>query len=276
MIIWCRTYLFLRAAPIFFCLVVLSGCISIPEKLKAQVSSDAHATSGHAIGPMTVFMTASYMQGASRPVPRLRRIQACLSKSSDIEIYAPSMLAIDDKTEHSLCDRVSGAIDYVGGFPTHRARLAYRVELYPAGIEITRRGLSLYPGHRRLTFAFAWSDTQHSTANIVNTMAHETWHALAGIERLPKPKRIDEDTAYLAGACAQLQILGTLDPNGLSVSALAAQEGIPARAIVSSEAGSRFLRRFSGASNGESMQRDTPSGKAFLASCDAELSAYFE
>lgn len=257
---------------LFFLLpAALCGCISIPPSLKSAVSADgAHATETTSVGPLTLVQTASYLPGrnVASPSPSFTSVR-CQSKTSDMLVFIDRELTVQDS--HQVCSYFLAATDYVWTFNPLKYRVRYQLELYPKGKAITRRGLSVYPLGGRLKYAFNWGTRSASLPEIVDTLSHESLHLAAGLAELPPAKGHDEVSAYLAGACGQLEVFGTIDVTKKPF-AFGASTDIPESARKSAAVAAAEWQSLPA---GSRISRNTPAGQDQTAKCSASMRGFF-
>ncbi|GHE39001.1 hypothetical protein ACFOED_09475 [Vulcaniibacterium thermophilum] len=195
-------------------LVGANGCSSV---MTAGMREQAPANGVVALGGwkalgMTRLIAESYVPGTPQRV-RLARMRCKQAETAEISIrYDPRALAAHERAR--ACALLTSTADHVAR-EIGLTQVRYEAVLVPASASYAWRRSSLAP-FTRLTLGFAvpWSpDASWTHANLVDVFAHEAVHlrALRTGHALPD----EEEAAYYAGLCAQLDVLGELRERGL-------------------------------------------------------------
>lgn len=204
-----------RTLFLFMLFPLLSSCAAQPRSVPPQVSSAGFtALSSSKFGGLIYLNNETYVPGAM-PVSGRPVIAKCKSVPHDIRIehYGASIADLE-----GTCHVVSAAAsDAERWFPGRRAN--YTIIIVPEGrsIYVKRRSLGFNSMHVTLAAA-DFSDRIRYTGNVVDLVAHESFHALG---RLANDRRhLDEHIAYYAGLCAQLDVVGSVPESALYGAAL--------------------------------------------------------
>jgi hypothetical protein len=248
----------------------LSACIYLPREVQRQADS-AHATAASGLGPYTIVRTLSYQRGPRESSKDGRVATQCTSEHASMRLlWRTGEMTTEEGIR--LCGQITAGIEYVAAFAAETPHLSYEIELLPFGRGFLHRSLSVQPRRSPVRFWFGWNAKQDSSAEVVNTLAHETLHIIAAAIRLPREQRKREREAYLAGACAQLATLGDLPRDSLINPALDA--GTPRGALDSSLAGAQVAESLRAAYPEPLIRADSDQGSLFLQQCSEELESF--
>lgn len=205
------------------CCVVLmcaaiAGCSSVPDVPTGVSSEGVNYIS--ASRWMGIVHTSTYMYlPGENPAMKSSEAIRCKSDSAEAAVIAHGALL---RSAASYCEQVVKGMQFVAAiYP--RDPVAIELHLVPAGMFLSERRRSLRTSVPRLSIAAPeFIDDNRTRANIVDLVAHETFHlagALAG-----DPLAGDEEMAYVVGLCSQFSALGRLDLVGLPGAALQASD----------------------------------------------------
>jgi len=253
---------------------VLCSCISIPQSLKSSASLDgAHATEATGLAGLFLVRTASYLPGNSVATEKSFLKTACKSERSEAVLLTARSLTNMDAT--GMCSRLLAAADFVWRFSPRMAPARYQFEFYPGNQSVTRRALSIYPGAGHVLYAFHWTNGEDSLPEIVDTISHESLHLAASLVKLRADRRHAEEPAYLAGACAQLEVLGYIDVRQEKF-AFDERDNVSASARRSGAAAASTWQSIKATAFDGRIRLDSPSGKAEQAKCITTLREFFK
>lgn len=189
---------------------LLPACGSQPRSVPPQVSSAGFtALTSWKFGGWIYLENETYVPGAIA-VSKKPVITKCRSVSHDIRVehYGASISDI----ESTCLDVSSAAREAEHWFPGRSAR--YSIIVVPEGHSIYVKRRSLVINSIHVTLATAdFSVRNRYDGNLVDLVAHESYHALGILAN--DQRGGDEYTAYYAGLCAQLEVIGSIPESAL-------------------------------------------------------------
>lgn len=273
----------LRALYLVAITLILSSCITVPKRLVMSSSQggsfSTNATELFAgltwVETVSVHTGAQRMEGAAGLGTRGQT--SCTVEKQIVDLYWVNLF-LEKERSQSLCRDIANAIVYVtsksASGPTYRVAIA----VVPSSWSYVERSLSIYPLFGRIRFQFPWNEGREgrSIANIVDSVAHEVLHVTASVTRVPRARRRNEREAYLAGFCAQLDILGVADAGQLrgtnKIAYARGDKGIKASLEARPQVAEQLLHMGVGAV----VRKDSPLGGRMLSRCSHDLSNYFK
>lgn len=205
------------------CTIVLSGCAStiLPNGVGSAGYTEVVSVP---LGPLRYLYTASMLPG--HDAVGATYLVRCTNTARTISLQIADGLVLDAA---DVCARVDAAAAASESW-IPAASNRYRILLVPEGTAgaIRARSLGLFATGRQLAFVAPVYSNQHRTfANLVDLVAHESFHALGHAEKNPRGR--DERSAYYAGLCAQLRVNG-----------LIAEEDLPGAPLASGDQAVRY------------------------------------
>nr|WP_143592048.1 hypothetical protein [Stenotrophomonas maltophilia] len=236
----------------------LGGCATAPiAPPEAIASNGMNALSLFRGAGFVHVVTDLYLPGTT--APGLPASYACPDTATRIRIeaYPPATLPATD-----ACALIDAAARHAQQWYPER-RAAYTALLVPQGTRLNLRTRSLRFRVPHLTLAMRVYDERARTeANLVDLVAHETFHTL-GFAAGDRGAN-DERTAYYAGLCTQLAVLGTIPEAALPGAALASDN---ADVVESADAAYRVRREIYGWLQDGEIRAGTPGGERMQARC---------
>lgn len=269
----------------------LTACISIPRDQRQLVNrvfgnnGGINATAADQIGFTTTLRTTSFVTGGEPYQPTTTQSLDCGDPAIPLIVHWSSSDGVPSDNAHLACELALAAVRYDSAM-AHQPppAIGYRLQLVPTGKFWYGRHVGVgFFGYPRAVYGFHGNDQKVMQSEIANTIAHETLHIWAELFHVPKTRRAgiaEEQIAYLAGACADLAINGTLNaydmavpkPKGTTPSDATVAESID-RSKQGGVALNHELPRFF--ANGPILQRDSPLGHEFAAMCQSKLTTFF-
>nr|WP_313217020.1 hypothetical protein [Stenotrophomonas geniculata] len=198
-----------------FAASILAGCtttIGLPQAIPPDGYTELVSTP---LGPFRYFRSLSIVPGR-RSLPPLESIQ-CTHTQHEIVLMMTAGSQVDVA---DTCKRIDAAAKFSESWVEAKAN-RYRILLAPTNTAATihSRTLGSFSGGKTLALAASIHDDHGRTvANLVDLVAHETFHALGHATR--HPQALDERIAYYAGICAQLQVNGVVREDSLPGAAI--------------------------------------------------------
>lgn len=216
----------MRTIAIFLvgvCTIVLSGCATttLPNGVASAGYTEVVSVP---LGPLRYFHTTSVLPGKN--AVGATNLVRCTNTARTINLQIANGLALDAADVCARIDAAAAASE--SWIPAASNR--YRILLLPEGTAgaVRTRSIGLFATGRQLAFVAPVYSNQHRTfANLVDLVAHESFHALGHAEKNPRGQ--DERSAYYAGLCAQLRING-----------LIAEEDLPGAPLASGDQAVRY------------------------------------
>lgn len=258
----------------------MSSCVTIPEYARQVVNDEgAQVSAIQRFAGLIFVSTTAYVPG---------EVPAKLSPRMSVDCAGPRARArviwssqdLSPADAKKACGWILQAVNYVGQFaPVGRVPLIrYRLFLVPENESAEARSFSWWPlGRLRPLYLAHWhADTSLAEAGVVNVFAHEATHVNMAVLGMEDPAD-GEDIAYLAGACARLNVAGQIrSENTLSAKpreSLASRAGGLARS-----ADEHYKFGVSLASKFDAdgvIAVDSKDGRKLLAHCTRKLKAFF-
>ena len=198
-----------------FAASILAGCtttIGLPQGIPPDGYTDLVSTP---LGPFRYFRSLSIVPGR-KDLPALESFH-CTNTQHEILLLMAAGSPVDVA---DTCMRIDAAAKFSESWVEAKAN-RYRILLAPADTAATiqSRTLGSFSGGKTLALAASIHDDRGRTvANLVDLVAHETFHALGHATR--HPQALDESIAYYAGICAQLQVNGVVREDSLPGAAI--------------------------------------------------------
>lgn len=269
----------LRMVLIVSIVAMLTGCITVPAGLIEDASNrGAFATNGIPVFGLTWIETASVQAGK----PASAAIRFKESSSCDVAGQRVSItygdIGIDSAYARELCEQVAKSIIYVTAKSKNKPLYKVEVGLSAPRIQYVKRAVYIYPIWGRMYFLVPWDSTSpdKSLANTVDTIAHEVFHATAAVDRIPRGRRNKEYEAYMAGFCAQLHVLGTVDSSQYNGDNRMAYATGDAGVRMSLDARHLVARHLQSLDMGSTVYGGSKQGDRVASSCDKILTDYFQ
>ncbi len=251
---------------------VLIGCATTSRSMRDQVSdAGAQGTAVDAFGSIFLLRNVSYLPGA-RSI-RSVKMQDVICESADTGVRVRIRLRDNADSQQMICRKIVQAIRYVLRFREPKVFLSYEILLVPSGVKFSKNHIEI--GVRGLRPVYAVRERSSDIGDVINTIAHETLHLTAGLNRFDVQRKTDESMAYFTGACAQLSVTGTLSRNDLASNRFADDSGVPNEAMLSSQAGSKVLEDVFAGNPEEAIHADSDAGKQLLQRCEMRLQKFF-
>ena len=182
-----------------FAASILAGCaatIGLPQGIPPDGYTELVSTP---LGPFRYFRSLSTVPGR-KDLPALESVH-CASTQHEILLLMAAGTQIDVA---DTCMRIDAAAKFSESWIEAKAN-RYRILLAPTDTAATiqSRTFGSFSGGKTLALAASIHDDRERTvANLVDLVAHETFHALGHATR--HPQALDERIAYYAGLCAQV------------------------------------------------------------------------
>ncbi|CEJ49194.1 hypothetical protein XAB3213_550001 [Xanthomonas citri pv. bilvae] len=144
--------------------------------------------------------------------------------------------------------------------------------MVPPGVKFSNNHVEI--GMRELRPVYAVRERSSDSGEAINTIAHETLHLTAGLNRFDAQRKTDESMAYFTGACAQLSVTGTLSRSDLVTNQFA-DGAVTKEAVLSAQAGSKVLEEVFSGNPEEAILADSDAGKQLLQRCEMRLQKFF-
>lgn len=265
----------LRLAPIHLLMAalayVLIGCAAISRSMRDQISdAGAQGTAVDAFGSIFLLRNVNYLPGA-RSI-RSVKMQEVICESADTGMRVHMRLRESADPQQTICRKMMQAIRYVLRFREPKVFLSYEVIMVPPGVKFSNNHVEI--GMRELRPVYAVRERSSDSGEAINTIAHETLHLTAGLNRFDAQRKTDESMAYFTGACAQLSVTGTLSRSDLVTNQFA-DGAVPKEAVLSAQAGSKVLEEVFSGNPEEAILADSDAGKQLLQRCEMRLQKFF-
>lgn len=198
-----------------FAASILAGCaatIGLPQGIPPDGYTELVSTP---LGPFRYFRSLSIVPGR-KDLPALESFH-CTNTQHEILLL---MVAGSPVDVADTCMRIDAAAKFSESWIEAKAN-RYRILLAPTDTAATiqSRTFGSFSGGKTLALAASIHDDRERTvANLVDLVAHETFHALGHATR--HPQALDERIAYYAGLCAQLQVNGVVREDSLPGAAI--------------------------------------------------------
>lgn len=273
----------LRALCLVAITLILTSCITVSKRLVMSSSQGGSFSTNAAelFAGLTWVETVSVHAGEPRMEGvtglRTRGRTSCTVEKQVVDVYWVNISPEKGRSQ-SLCRDIANAIVYVTSKSERRPNYRVAIAIVPSSWSYVKRSLSIYPLLGRIRFQFPWNEghEERSIANIVDSVAHEVLHVTASVARVPRARRRNEYEAYLAGFCAQLDVLGVADARplrGTNKIALArGDKGVKA----SLEARPQVAEQLLHMGVGSVVRKDSLLGGRVLSRCGHDLTNYFK
>ncbi|WP_329759700.1 hypothetical protein [Stenotrophomonas geniculata] len=242
-----------------FAASILAGCaatIGLPQGIPPDGYTELVSTP---LGPFRYFRSLSTVPGR-KDLPALESVH-CANTQHEILLLMAAGSPVDVA---DTCMRIDAAAKFSESWIEAKAN-RYRILLAPTDTAATiqSRTLGSFSGGKTLALAASIHDDRGRTvANLVDLVAHETFHALGHATR--HPQALDERIAYYAGLCAQLQVNGVVREDSLLGAAIGTDD---AAVQLSSQAAYRVrLETYPLLADGR-IQMNEQSGERMLQRC---------
>lgn len=263
--------------------VILTSCITVPKRLVTS-STQGGSFSTNAVELFagltwveTVSAHASEQGAESATALGTLGHTSCNAEKQGVDVYWVN-LPFEKRRSQSLCKDIAKAIVYVTSKSVRRPIYRVAIAVAPSAWSYVERSLYIYPLFGRIRFQFPWKEgrEEQSIANIVDSVAHEVLHVTASVTRVSRYRRRNENEAYLAGFCAQLNVLGVADARQLrGVNKIAYAPGD--KGIKSSlEARPQIAEQLLLMGVGSVVRKESLLGGRVLSSCGHILTKYFK
>lgn len=255
--------------------LLLVSCRSyFPSDVKAQVSEEGAAglDYGRKAG-ISYLVTTQYIPGAMRSSRARQQHAHCNADGRHVEVRWRNPDIAPEQAMRT-CGWVLSAAAFVAGYSGGSRVRNLRVTVIDEGEGRDTRWLSIAPpGGLSMRLAVRWlGDEAHSAAEAVRLFAHELTHVDA---HFASPLHVGdtEQLAYLAGACAQWHVIGTLATRDLEAGVLNVDEAVFRH---SSDVANRVWSLLHPFIAEGPLTRGHPQAAAFSTLCDARLKSGFE
>lgn len=264
-----------RYSSLFLMVASLCACISIPKGLPSIISwRGAHATAVSIAGGFAHIRTASVLPGNIDAGKRVVTLEECADNDTKVTIMGSAETRVD-----GVCQKLVAGINWVRQIAGGRQEeIEYRVYFVPVGEKRVIRHSGIYlKGRPRFVYALPWegANPSASIASGITTLAHETFHIVAGLRRAPPEFVGNEDLAYRAGFCARLEITGSLGRQDLMQAAdvpKLADPGVDASSAAGGKVVGEMYRLFGG---NEFIYRNSAIGGEIITACRNGITAAF-
>ncbi|USJ02772.1 hypothetical protein MUG10_07340 [Xanthomonas prunicola] len=199
-------------------------------------------------------------------------MQDVICESADTGMRVRMRLRDNANSQQTICRQILQATRYVLRFREPKVFLVYNVVLVPSGVNFSKSHIEI--GMRELKPVYAVRERSSDIGEAINTIAHETLHLTAGLNRFDAQRKTDESMAYFTGACAQLSVTGTLSRSDLVTTQFAGSD-VPQEAMLSSQAGSKVLEDVFAGIPDETIHAESDAGKKLLQRCEMRLQTFF-
>lgn len=253
--------------------VSCSSCISTPKKLGGLVSPEgALMTSVLRLGPLSLIRTGSIVPGQIPYSSKNTKTGECGDGNVRATVEMSSAGQFDPE---AACDYLLLGISYTTrNLGVSQTDLELLINFVPKEHSIYRR--EHFWAFNKKPRASYWipvlSSQMESLANMVSSISHEMMHLLAGTNRMAPDIAMSERIGHLMGACAELEVIGELRRDRLSLTHFNENLDLPSNVMRSSLAGAQVSRDllpfFEGASF---VSRESKAGKRMSAYCSSEL-----
>ncbi|MEZ0472898.1 hypothetical protein [Luteimonas salinilitoris] len=252
----------------------ITGCVSVPKSLHELVSAEgALMTSVLRLGPVMLIRTASVIPGHQNYERDNAQVTQCRGQQLRLTVETPSASVV---SPDASCRYLLASVMYAArNLGIAKVDLEIRINLVPQGYFIHRRDrFWVFGGTPRTAYWIPLLDSEgESLANMVSSIAHETTHLLAFTTGMPATIATNERAGHLAGACAELEILGEIKRDRLSLGYFNEKLELSSEITDSSRSGaivSRDLLPFFDQASVVAL--GTPAGQRMRAYCHSELS----
>jgi len=261
---------------------VVSGCtLYVPESVKMEVSPDGLASAYVKRVTGFVYLTSvSFVPGQEMVNGRGEmRISTCAQGSVKARVeWVDGSVEGDDVA--TACRLVASSITYIDGFNRESGfatAFEYRAFLSQPGARKEIKKRSIYPITKLAPlFIATWgADSEKNEANLVAVFAHEYVHINAALNGIETDLDYEEETAYLAGACAQLNTNGFVTSKSLPGAPIKKSGDTPNAVVQSSRAAYESRKYLVELMEGDKILLNSKGGEKLNARCEAELAKFF-
>ncbi|WDM69634.1 hypothetical protein K6978_01810 [Xanthomonas cucurbitae] len=200
-------------------------------------------------------------------------MQDVICGSADTGVHVRMELRDDMNSQKTICHQILQAARYVLRFRQPKVSVVYDIVLVPSGITFSKKNIGI--GMDEIRPLYVVRERPDATGEAINTIAHETLHLTAGLNRFDAQKKSDESMAYFTGACAQLSVMGTLSRSDLVTGQFAGSD-VPQGAMLSSQEGSKVLEDVFADIPDERIDANSDTGKLLLQRCEMRLQKFFK
>lgn len=263
-----------RQRALVLAALMLGGCASFfPHDVKQQVSEEGTAmVSGWSWAGMSYLVSAQYIPGDLTPLTGMRQKTGCMNDRYQVEVRwrDPSVRA---PAAGSLCEQILAGVTYISNFSERQGAHRIIVDTVAPDTRWDWRWRSFSPpGGLTVRLAVRWlDDEEHRAAEAVRLFAHEVAH-LDAFFSAPESTVDTEPLAYLAGACAQWHVLGTLSTRDLQAGEMNVRDAVFQR---SGDAARVVWARLHPFVEHGPLRRDAALAPALTTHCSAWLRAGF-
>ncbi|MBS0589951.1 MAG: hypothetical protein JSR65_04870 [Proteobacteria bacterium] len=252
------------------------ACVSVPQSLLVASDAEGAATQVWHFGGFAIVRTDSFVSGKVEENWEHTAHQNCADGPVRAQVsWVDSRISREDATE--ACKWVISAVQYTYSYSPETVPLReYRLDLVTGDKRHKTSRWSWTPlGTLQPRYVARWRPEESRTrADIVDLFAHESIHLLTRLRTLRKTIETEEQTAYLTGACAQLQTTGTLDKRQLRRAALV--ENASSELHASSAAGMRVSEMLGPIVSDDLVYLNSQNGRQITHLCTQSLTAYFK
>lgn len=250
----------LRTSCVFALCTFMGACALQPKSMPPQVSSAGYTSVSSTLLAGWIYLRSeSYLPG-SNLASGAPEIKVCESVAHRIqlEIYP----GVEPDVERTCRNIDASATEAERWFPKRSTR--YSVIIVPEGqsISVSRWSFGYRSAHLALAVA-AFGNQERREGNLVDLVAHETFHILGRIARDARGQ--DEYYAYYAGLCAQLAVLGSIPESVLPGAPL--QGGVDEPTRASSDSAYRVRREALLLSHDGSIKAGDDGGRSLALRC---------
>ncbi|MDT3468381.1 hypothetical protein [Stenotrophomonas maltophilia] len=251
-----------RTSCVFVFCSFIGACALQPKSIPPQVSSAGYTSVSSTLLAGWIYLRSeSYLPGSNlASAPPEIKVCESVTHSIQLEIYP----GVEPDVERTRRNIDASATEAERWFPKRSIR--YSVIVVPEGqsISVSRWSFGYRSAHLALA-APAFSNRERREGNLVDLVAHETFHILGRIDGDARGQ--DEYYAYYAGLCAQLAVLGSIPESALPGGPL--QGGVDEPTRASSDSAYRVRREALLLSREGSIKAGGDGGSALALRCIA-------
>jgi hypothetical protein len=264
---------------LFAACIGAAGCIPVPSLQTRESGIQGAATQTNRVLGVTVLRAVTFVSGSSLKDKTTVQVSECGVDQIRVSVSFRGIEPVPSDIRKQLCSEVVESVHFIDALvgSSQRPPRQYEIYLVPWGTRYSKSTVSLSPpGKLRLVFAAYWfpHDVRKTMAYVLNTVAHETAHLWSHIESIrERNDQAEEQMAYTAGTCAQLQVEGKVETEDLGWIELADAMG---QMHTSSMASVRQSRLLSSLFKDGILSLDSEKGKMYADQCQSEVRRYFK
>ena len=211
--------------PTIAACVVIDSCVTIPQAYKELANDEGiQGNDMHRFAGFDFLTTTAFVPGGKKAELFPKRHVDCARRGMSASVLWVDPV-IHETDARQACRWVLRAVEYVAGHASDPrvTSIHFRLFLVPEGQTAEMHAFSWRPlGQLRPLYLAHWQlDAERTKASILSTFAHEATHLDTFVLGIRESRPENEDVADLAGACAQLVVIGRIDRRNY-------QNGVPA------------------------------------------------